>query len=213
MSRAVTWAALAIATVALAGCGRYGYDGPTLWANGDTYVGYVAGPCQPRDPYFVPGPAGPPGPAGTPGPRGPAGKPGPAGVIGPPGPAGPPGPSGPPGPAGAPGRTSWVPLDSVQFMAQQTSLPERCGDKLGKIVALLTENPSIDVALTGHAVGTAPETRVLVERRVDVVRAALISGGVKPARIQVSPSAVCTTASEDCERASRNVDILVARRL
>jgi outer membrane protein OmpA-like peptidoglycan-associated protein len=108
-----------------------------------------------------------------------------------------------------------VPLDSIQFVAQQTSLPERCGDKLGKIVAWLNDNPSIDVTVTGHAAGTTPDARVLAERRVEVVRAALVSAGVKATRIQASPSpsAACTTTSEDCERASRNVDILVARRL
>ena len=212
MSRPITCATLALAIVAMTGCGRYGYDGPTLFADGNTYVGWVTGPCQPRDPYFVPGPPGPAGPPGSPGPRGPAGKPGPAGDMGPPGPAG---PAGPPGPSGEPGKTSWVPLDSIQFTAQQTSLTARCGDKIGKIVAWLNENPAVDVTLAGHVAGGTADARALAERRLETVRAALLSGGVKATRIQTSPapSAVCTAATEDCERANRSVDILVARRL
>jgi outer membrane protein OmpA-like peptidoglycan-associated protein len=212
MSRAVA-CALAVVTLAAAGCGRYGYDGPTLFASGDTYVGWAVGPCQPKDPYFVPGPAGPPGPQGPPGPAGPAGKPGSAGPAGQPGPAGPPGTPGPQGPAGAPGRTSWVPLDTVQFAAHRTEITARCGDKIGKVVAYLHDNPAVDVSLTGHV--DPPGDRGLGERRVSAVRAALIAGGVEAARITVAPAlwTTCHGASEECERVNSRVEILAARRL
>ncbi len=214
MSRAIACGALAVVALVAAGCGKYGYDGPTLFADGNVYVGWVTGPCEPKDPYFIPGP---PGPAPQ-GPTGPAGKPGPAGPAGPTGPAGPggtPGPTGPQGPPGTRGRTSWVPLDSVQFAAQQVDIPARCGDKLGKVVAFLHENPAVDVALTGHADPSVPNDRGLAERRVAAVRAALIAGGVEATRIKASPAlaAICTAARDDCEQVNQRVEILAARRM
>ena len=214
MSRAVVCAALGVVALVAAGCGRYGYDGPSLFASGDTYVGWVTGPCEPKDPYFVPGPPGPRGAQGPPGPPGPAGTVrGPAGQVGPPGPPGPQGPAGPTGPAGTRGRTSWVPLDTVQFAAHKTDLTARCGDKIGKVVAYLHDNPAGDVSLTGHI--DRPGENGLAERRVEVVRAALLAGGIEATRIKVAPAfwESCRGASEACELVNSRVEILAARRL
>jgi outer membrane protein OmpA-like peptidoglycan-associated protein len=108
-----------------------------------------------------------------------------------------------------------VPLDTVQFAAHEADITARCGDKLGKVVAFLHENPAVDVALAGHVDPTAPGDRGLAERRVAAVRAALISGGVEATRIKATPALAtpCRGASDACVLENSRVEILAARRL
>jgi outer membrane protein OmpA-like peptidoglycan-associated protein len=107
-----------------------------------------------------------------------------------------------------------VPLDTVQFAAHQVEIPARCGDKLGKVVAFLHENPAVDIALAGHVDPSAPDDRALAERRVAAIRAALISGGVEATRIKATPAlaTTCREASDACALANSRVEILAARR-
>jgi outer membrane protein OmpA-like peptidoglycan-associated protein len=108
-----------------------------------------------------------------------------------------------------------VPLDTVQFAAHEADITARCGDKLGKVVAFLHENPAVDVALAGHVDSRASDDRGLAERRVAAIRAALISGGIEPARITATPAlaATCRGTSDECAFENSRVEILAARRL
>lgn len=199
--RYVALAGLVLVTVA--GCASIGYDGPPnmyAWKDGYVEIPGFRLPCNPNPRYVVPGP---PGRAGSPGVAGVAGPPGPAGAAGPPGPAGPAGepgpagPAGPPGPTGAPGRTSldesprravtWTSLDSIQFDVQQASIRTTCEDKIAKLVAFVKEQPDVTIALDGHADDPQANDgdRTLSERRVDAVRAALMTRGVPSDRITV----------------------------
>jgi Collagen triple helix repeat (20 copies) len=191
MSRPGAPIALVVVTVFLAGCGaKIGYSGPPLFASGNTYVEEVGGfttgftrkQCEPRRSYFVPGPAGP---AGPPGPPGPAGSPG---ELGPPGP---PGPSGPPGPAGKPGKTSWVPVETVQFGARQTDLSDRCRAKIAKLADWLEENPTVVVGLAASAGASSSEDSRLAADRVEAVRS---RGACEPAP---TPAASISSRSPD----------------
>jgi len=202
--------------LATGGCGmKVGYVGPPyLYASGNTYVeGAAPRPCTAGRFYLVPGPPGPPGPRGSSGPAGPPGPPGPAGEPGPPGA---PGPTGPKGSAGAPGRTSWAPLENIQFEPRQASLSERCAAKIAKLTAWLQEHPAIEVRLAGNADTTESEDAQLAARRVQVVREALIAHGIAASRIQVAPAgdraAPCTAATEECRVANRRVEVSMARR-
>jgi len=211
VSASATWLAIA---VAVAGCGmRLGYVGPgDLYASGNTYVpGAAARPCTAQTVYMLPGPPGPPGPPGRVGPVGPAGAPGPAGTPGPPGEPGPPGPK---GPAGAPGRTSWVPMENIQFDARQAALSARCSAKIAKLSAWLQDHPAVDVQLAGNADATAREDAFLAARRAQVVRDAMIARGIAASRIQVVTAAgrAEPCATEDCGVANRRVEVSMARR-
>lgn len=237
MIRLLTISAIIALSVAVTGCGaRSGFDGPPLYAQSGTYVedvgtfanGVARMPCQPARSYFVAGPVGPAGAAGPPGPLGgvgPAGAPGPAGPPGSPGPAGPVGPAGSPGPPGAsgppspvkPGKSSWQPLENIQFAAQQAGISENCQNKIAKLVAWLQANPSVDVGLDGHADQADRDNHDLAERRVEAVRAALITAGIDPARIEVGAfgdrAPTCAEATDLCRAMNRRVELLVTRPL
>jgi len=209
-------ATLLALTLAVVGCGaKVGYVGPgDLYASGNAYVaGAAARPCTAETVYLLPGPPGPPGPSGVPGAAGPAGPPGPPGA---PGPAGAPGPVGPKGPAGAPGRTSWAPMEKIQFEPRQASLSERCNAKIGKLTAWLQEHPAVDVRLAGNADTVASEDARLAARRAQVVRDAMIAHGIAATRIHVvtadDRAVPCTAATEECRVANRRVEVSMARR-
>ncbi len=227
MIRRLTIAAIIAVSVAVTGCGARmgGFDGPDLYANsggGSYYVedasafanGVARMPCQPARAYIVAGAVGPAGPAGPPGPPGAVGPAGPSGPAGPQGPPGPTGPAGPPGsnwPPGAspakPGKSSWQPLENIQFAARQVGISENCGNKIAKLVAWLQANPSLEVGLDGHADQGDRESRDLAERRVEAVHAALITAGVDPARIEVGAfgdrAPTCTEATDLCRAMNR----------
>ncbi|MGH7388144.1 MAG: OmpA family protein [Candidatus Rokuibacteriota bacterium] len=225
MTRAVAAVAVTIVAVAGAGCAGVGYYGPDLHASADGYVetisyfanGIARMPCQPLTRYTVAGPAGAAGPPGAPGSAGQPGAPGPAGEMGPPGPAGPegtpgpPGPPGPSGPAGTRGRTSWVPLENVQFQAGTAEFRANCHEKIEKLAAWLKANPAVEIGLDGHGPG---EDEALAVRRVAAVRATLVASGIEAGRIQVGafggPARLCADPTETCQALNRRVEVLIA---
>ena len=220
MKPGVRMAALITAVLATAvGCGgKLGYVGPPeLYTSGNTYVEATPPrPCTPYTVYLKPGPPGPPGPAGPAGVPGPAGPPGPAGAAGTPGPPGPAGPAGPKGPAGAQGRTSWAPMEEIQFDVRQASLSDRCNAKIDRIARWLRENPDIDVRLAGTADRPAREDAQLAACRVEAVRDAMLDRGIDASRIEVATTVegapACAQSAEDCQALSRRVHVSMARR-
>jgi outer membrane protein OmpA-like peptidoglycan-associated protein len=218
VSAATASATLMALALTITGCGaRVGFVGPPdFYAGpGNTYVAATpARPCTSERVYVLPGL---PGPAGGPGTPGPAGPPGPQGPQGNPGPPGPPGPAGPKGPSGTGGRTSWAPMDNIQFEPRQAALTERCNAKIERVTTWLKEHPSVDVRLVATANATAPEDARLAARRMEVVREAMIERGVAASRIQIVPAsgpvARCAGSVEDCQVLSRRVEVSMARRL
>ncbi len=220
----ITAGAAIVMTLSFLGCANVGWDGPPLYASSAGLVDEADLPCHaspryvvsPMGPVGQAGPAGGMGPAGLQGPSGPQGPPGPAGA---PGPAGPPGPSGPPGAPGQPGaagKISWIPAENIHFASGQAVLPERCHEKIARLVAWLSAHPAVDVALDGHADQPWSEGVTLAGRRVSTVRASLVAGGVDPARIRVGEfgerGPVCTDASALCRDLNRRVEVLLLTR-
>jgi outer membrane protein OmpA-like peptidoglycan-associated protein len=221
MTRIITAAALIVVTFGVWGCANVGWDGPPLYASAAGSVDEADLPCH-SSPRYVVGPpglvgpagaVGPPGPRGAPGPAGPAGPAGPPGNMGPPGP---PGPAGPPGQPGTPGRISWVPAENIHFESGQAVLPERCHEKIARLLAWLSAHPAADVALDGHADQPESENPTLAGQRVRAVREALLAGGVAPVRIHIGQFGermpVCTESTPTCRDLNRRVEVLVVAR-
>ena len=116
-----------------------------------------------------------------------------------------------------PGKSSWQPLENIQFATRQASISDNCENKIAKLVAWLQANPSVDVGLDGHADQADRENHDLADRRVEAVRAALITAGIDPARIEVGTfgdrAPACTEATDLCRAMNRRVELLVARPL
>ena len=210
MRSAVATTTLVAVALITTGCGwKMGYVGPPdLYASGNTYVEATPPrPCTAYRTYIHPGP---PGPRGA---TGPAGTPGRVGAAGPQGPAGQPGPSGPPGEAG---RTTWVPMDEIQFEPRQSGLSDRCNAKIARITQWLEEHPAVHVRLTGAAIAASLEETQLAPRRVETVREALIARGIDASRIEIAPAAgtatPCNASPADCQVLSRRVEVSMARR-
>jgi outer membrane protein OmpA-like peptidoglycan-associated protein len=205
--------------VAAAGCSSMGYDGPPhMYAYKDGYV-EIPGfwlPCHPNPRYVLPGPAG------AAGPQGPAGAVGPAGPVGPPGlqgPAGSPGPQGPAGPRGQQGVLgNWTSMENVQFESKQAAIQPKCADKIAKLAVLLNANQQVVIGLDGHGddLRANDNDPALSARRVQAVRAALITAGIAPNRISIGTfgarEPVCHDTSDACLALNRRVEILAANR-
>jgi outer membrane protein OmpA-like peptidoglycan-associated protein len=104
-------------------------------------------------------------------------------------------------------------MEDIRFEAGQAILPERCHEKLDRIVAWLEAHPVTGVGLDGHADEPASEGQALAVRRVQVVRDALVTRGVNPARISVGQfgerPTVCGAGAERCRERARRVEVLV----
>jgi outer membrane protein OmpA-like peptidoglycan-associated protein len=224
MRRAITAGAVVAIAFGVTGCAKAGWNGPPLYASPAGSVDEADLPCA-SSPRYVQGPVGSPGPvgpAGRPGPPGapgPAGTPGPAGPPGAPGSIGPPGPSGPAGPPGQPGppgRISWVPAENIHFESGQAALPERCHEKIARLVEWLSTHPVADVALDGHVDHPESEGPLLTDQRLNAVREALVAGGVDPVRIRVGEfgdrGPACVEATATCRDLNRRVEVLVISR-
>lgn len=222
MRPSITAGAAIVVALGLFGCANVGWDGPPLYRTSAGLVDEADLPCHPSPRYVQAGPAGPAGRGGPLGPAGPAGAPGPVGPPGPAGPAGAPGPAGPAGPAGPPGqpgtagRISWVPAENIHFESGQAALPERCREKVARLVAWLSAHPAADVALDGHADQPESEGVTLTRQRVSTVREALLAGGVDAVRIHVGEfgerGPACTETTAACRDLNRRVEVLVLTR-
>ena len=176
-----------VAAFAVAGCST---TQPTAQSPGPSHVGPAGadgpvGPVGERGPTGVAmvgaaGPTGPVGPAGAQGATGYAGAQGSTelgGITGPAGATGAAGAQGLIGPTGAQGplagKEGWSSYSTYTFNTNSNEILRSDGNKAKEIANYLDQNPSLQVGLDGAN-----------ERRVVVVRDALIVAGVPSAKIQ-----------------------------
>ena len=83
-----------------------------------------------------------------------------------------------------------------------------------QVVAMLLANPGLALSVEGHtdATGTAAGNRLLAEQRARSVVAALVAGGVDPARLSAAgygqERPVADNASEDGRAKNRRVELV-----
>jgi peptidoglycan-associated lipoprotein len=167
-------------------------------------AGCATGPFE--DPHNY----GPVGPIGMTGPQGPQG---PAGVAGKEGPGGPAGTQGVSGPEGTP--RPWVTFADFLFDFDQSVIRTSETSKVDKLGQYMKDNPNVEIGIDGYADprGTTQYNQPLSQRRVDAVKAALVSAGVPSARIQTGAFGEtrlkCSEATEACWQRDRRVEVLV----
>jgi peptidoglycan-associated lipoprotein len=162
---------------------------------------------------------GPPGPAGVAGPVGPQGPPGPAGPAGAAGMSGPSGMQGPTGSAGAAGAPSamvrWTSFKDILFDFDKSDLRANETSKVSEIATYMQQNPSVKVGIDGHTDprGTDKYNQALSERRVSVIRAALMRAGVPDDKIHTGAFGesrpICGDPTEACWQRDRRVEVLL----
>jgi hypothetical protein len=170
-----------VAAFAVAGCST---TQPTAQSPGPSHVGPAGadgpvGPVGERGPtgatgvamVGAAGPTGPGGPAGAQGSTELGGITGPAGATGAGGAQGLIGPTGAQGPLA--GNKGWSSYSTYTFNTNSNEILRSDGNKAKEIANYLDQNPSLQVGLDGAN-----------ERRVVVVRDALIVAGVPSAKIQ-----------------------------
>ncbi|NOY91672.1 MAG: OmpA family protein, partial [Deltaproteobacteria bacterium] len=82
--------------------------------------------------------------------------------------------------------SSLVIMDKIYFPRLSPEIPERSGPILDAIAATLNGNPQIRrVVVQGHAASDEPNAWALSAERAASVRAALVRGGVAPARLAI----------------------------
>ncbi len=167
-------------------------------------------------PFEDPRNFGPAGPIGMTGPQGPQGQAGPAGVAGVQGPGGPQGVSGPEGVQGQTGpQRPWVTFADFLFDFDQSVIRTSETSKVDKLGQYMKDNPNIEIGIDGYADprGTTQYNQPLSQRRVDAIKAALVSAGVPSARIQTGAFGEtrlkCSEATEACWQRDRRVEVLV----
>jgi peptidoglycan-associated lipoprotein len=169
-------------------------------------------------PYEDPRNFGPAGPIGMTGPQGPQGPSGPSGVAGIQGPGGPQGVTGPEGVMGAQGpQRPWVTFADFLFDFDRSEVRGSETGKVDKLRQYMQEHPGIEVGLDGHADprGTPAYNQPLSQRRVDAVKAALVTAGITSDKIQTGAfgesQPKCSQATEECWQRDRRVEVLVRR--
>ena len=168
--------------------------------------------------YEDPRNVGPAGPIGMTGPQGPQGQPGATGVAGVQGPGGPQGVTGPEGVKGRQGaQRPWVTFADFLFDFDRSSIRGSETGKIDKVNQYMKENPSVEIGLDGHADprGTHQYNQPLSQRRVDAVKAALMSAGIASDKITTGAfgetQLKCSEATEECWQRDRRVEVLVRR--
>ena len=156
---------------------------------------------------------GPVGPIGMAGPQGPQGPQGPAGMAGKEGPGG---PAGAQGLAGAQGpQRPWVAFADFLFDFDQSVIRSSETEKVARLGQYMKDNPTIEVGIDGYADprGTPQYNQPLSQRRVDAVKAALVSAGIPSDKIQTGAFGEtrlkCPESTEACWQRDRRVEVLV----
>ena len=165
------------------------------------------GPAGPGGLAGAAGPVGPQGPVGMVGPAGPGGG------LGPAGPQGIAGLQGPPGPVGEAAKSRL--FSDILFDFDVATVRQSETSKIADIVAYMRENASTRLSLNGYADprGETPYNLALSKRRVESVRAALVSTGVAANRIETDAFGEarpkCGQATEECWQRDRRVEVWV----
>ena len=164
------------------------------------------------------GPSGAPGAQGVSGVAGPAGSMGPAGPQGPAGQQGVAGVQGPAGPAGiqGPAGLPWTTFKDILFDSNNATIRTNEMVKVSEIADYAKQNPSVNVGLDGHTdpFGTDGYNQGLSERRVGVIRDALIQAGVAASRIHSGAFGEsrpkCNDNTRECWQRDRRVEVLIS---
>jgi outer membrane protein OmpA-like peptidoglycan-associated protein len=139
-----------------------------------------------------PGPTGPSGVAGVQGPTGPVGATGPVGVV-----------------------ERWTSFRDILFDFDRTNIRSSETSKVSEVVAYMRQNPSLQVGLDGYANprSTDPNAQTMRDRRVGVVRDALIQAGVPDDKIRTGAFGegrlTCNDSTEACQQHDRRVEVLI----
>jgi peptidoglycan-associated lipoprotein len=181
-------------------------------------VGCSARPIGGETGWKFYGPPGEPGAQGVAGLDGPAGPIGPAGAQGPQGPQGQPGLQGPAGVAGIQGPVGarWTSFKDILFDFDKSAIRTNEMVKVSEVADYAKQNPSVNVGIDGHTDprGTDLYNQGLSERRVGVIRDALIKAGVPAARIHSGAFGEsrlkCTDKTEECWQRDRRVEVLIS---
>ena len=145
---------------------------------------------------------GPEGPAGMAGPVGPQGQ---VGIVGVQGHA---------GPMSAPMR-SWTKFKDFLFDFDKSDLRANETSKVSDIATDMQQNPTIVVGIDGYADprGTDPSNQALSERRVDMIRGALVTAGVPADKITTGAYGEmrlkCHEPTQECWQSDRRVEVLI----
>ena len=148
------------------------------------------------------------------GPFGMAGERGPAGAMGPAGPMGAQGPTGPAG-AQAAAAKQWSSFRDFLFDFDKSAIRSNETSHVSDIATYLKQNPSAKVGIDGHADprGTDSFNQGLSERRVNVIRDALVKAGVSAGKIHTGAfgesQPKCNNSTEACWQRDRRVEVLI----
>jgi outer membrane protein OmpA-like peptidoglycan-associated protein len=105
-------------------------------------------------------------------------------------------------------------MDSIQFEYLRAEIQSKCADKIAKLAAWMKENPTASIALDGHVDDTRANDydASLSARRVQAVRAALVTAGVDPSRISDGAFGarrpLCADLTASCLALNRRVEVL-----
>lgn len=196
MKRGIFFAAIALMAM---GCSARPIGGDTGWK--------IYGP---QGPAGVAGPAGPQGPQG---PMGPAGSAGMAGVQGAEGAAGMSGAQG--AQAAGAAAPKWTSFKDFLFDFDKSDLRANETSKVSEIAAYMQSNPTVKIGIDGHTDprGTDKYNQSLSERRVIVIRDALVRAGVPTQKILTGAFGesrpVCGGPTEECWQRDRRVEVLL----
>ena len=148
---------------------------------------------------------------------------GPFGVAGERGPAGPAGPAGAQGPAGPVGTLAqvgaakqWSSFKDFLFDTDKSDIRANETSKVTDIAVYMKQNPSVQVGIDGYADprGTAQHNQVLSERRVKVIRNALVNAGVASDKIKIGAFGeqrlLCNKSTAACLQSDRRVAVLIS---
>jgi peptidoglycan-associated lipoprotein len=134
---------------------------------------------------------------------------------------GPGGAEGETGPVGVMGRLGpkrpWVTFADFLFDFDRSAIRSSETGKVDKVNQYMKENPNIEIGLDGHADprGTHQYNQPLSQRRVDAVKAALLSAGIASDKITTGAfgetQLKCSEATEECWQRDRRVEVLVRR--
>jgi len=147
---------------------------------------------------------------------------GPFGMAGARGPAGPAGPAGAQGPAGTVGPQAqagaakqWSSFRDFLFDFDKSAIRSNETNHVTDIAAYMKKNPSARVGIDGHTDprGTDAFNQGLSERRVNVIRDALVNAGVATGKIHTGAfgesQPKCNESTEGCWQRDRRVEVLI----
>jgi outer membrane protein OmpA-like peptidoglycan-associated protein len=109
----------------------------------------------------------------------------------------------------------WTSFRDILFDFDRTNIRSSETSKVSEVVAYMKQNPSLQVGLDGYADprSTNPNARAMRDRRVGVVRDALIRAGVPAYKIQTGAFGeerlTCNDSPAMCQQRDQRVEVLM----